>query len=222
MFEKRAIREIVQIGLSSAFILAFCVFICESSAETADDSSVKKETNDPKFHSQLLKIAAEYQDYGKVDDMARWAPTLCIMPPPPKARLSQSKDASTHGKKLYYLFAKHRNEYMENKTDVAGQVVVKESWRPPSDEVLASAAAEKSKQKASSNQRHLFEPDLLGPKSGLFIMYFADAKTPDTDEGWVYGTVTADGKTVTSAGRVESCMGCHISAPHGKLFGLQK
>lgn len=33
---------------------------------------------------------------------------------------------------------------------------------------------------------------------GLFIMLKQDPGTPGTDEGWVYGTVSADGKTVTS------------------------
>jgi hypothetical protein len=53
-------------------------------------------------------------------------------------------------------------------------------------------------------------------------MYKLDAKTPGTDEGWVYGTVTPDGKDVTCAGRVASCMGCHADAPHDRLFGLAK
>jgi hypothetical protein len=53
-------------------------------------------------------------------------------------------------------------------------------------------------------------------------MFKLDPKTPGTDEGWVYGTVSADGKQVTSAGRVESCMRCHQKAPHDRLFGLPK
>jgi hypothetical protein len=36
----------------------------------------------------------------------------------------------------------------------------------------------------------------------------------------VYGTVAADG-TVTGAGRIASCMGCHADAPHERLFGLK-
>lgn len=44
----------------------------------------------------------------------------------------------------------------------------------------------------------------------------------DTDDGWIYGTVAADGRTVTSAGKVQSCMGCHLKAPHGRLFGVSK
>ena len=51
-------------------------------------------------------------------------------------------------------------------------------------------------------------------------MFKLDPQTPDTDEGWVYGTVTPDGKKVTSAGKVESCMKCHQRAPHDRLFGL--
>ena len=41
-----------------------------------------------------------------------------------------------------------------------------------------------------------------------------------SDAGWVYGTVTPDGR-VTSAGRVASCMGCHVDAPHERMFGLK-
>jgi hypothetical protein len=55
--------------------------------------------------------------------------------------------------------------------------------------------------------------------AGLFIMMKLDPATPDTDHGWVYGTVAADRVTVTSAGRVASCMGCHESAGFDRLFG---
>jgi hypothetical protein len=57
-------------------------------------------------------------------------------------------------------------------------------------------------------------------KADLFIMLKLDPATPDTDQGWVYATVSADGKTVTSSGRVESCMGCHTKAPDDRLFGV--
>jgi hypothetical protein len=84
-----------------------------------------------------------------------------------------------------------------------GQVLVKEAWVP--EPMKDKGEAPKAKEKA-----------------GLFIMFKLDPETPDTDEGWVYGTVTADGRTVTSAGRVGSCMGCHKKAPHDRLFGLPK
>ncbi len=61
-----------------------------------------------------------------------------------------------------------------------------------------------------------------GEKSTLFIMVKVSPGTPGTDDGWVYGTVTADGKQVTSAGMVQNCMACHQGAPHDRLFGLAR
>jgi hypothetical protein len=46
-----------------------------------------------------------------------------------------------------------------------------------------------------------------------------DPKTPGTDEGWVYGMMGDDLKTVTSVGKVSSCIECHEEAPHDRLFG---
>ena len=59
-------------------------------------------------------------------------------------------------------------------------------------------------------------------KHALFVMMKLDSKTADTDEGWVYATLTPDGKTVTSAGKLESCMKCHQKAENDRLFGLPK
>jgi hypothetical protein len=57
---------------------------------------------------------------------------------------------------------------------------------------------------------------------GLFVMMKLDPETEGTDEGWIYGTLTADGKTVTSAGKVSSCIKCHKQAKRERLFGLAK
>jgi len=187
----------------------FFAGIALSKSVDSKDAKIVKSTapvNDSAFHKDLLAIAAGYEQYGKVDDYARWSPALCIMPPPPRARLSTSKDSSTHGKKVYFLFAKNRNEYFNNETSKVGQVVVKESWYPSADGTAQAAA----------------QPIASDKKMGLFIMMKLAPKTPGTDNGWVYGTVTADGKTVTSAGRVQSCMECHSPAPYDRLFGLAK
>ena len=63
-----------------------------------------------------------------------------------------------------------------------------------------------------------FAADTRAPKD-LFVI--AKVGPQDgTDESWIYGTVAVDG-TVTSAGRVASCMGCHDhDAAHERLFGL--
>ena len=55
--------------------------------------------------------------------------------------------------------------------------------------------------------------------AGIYVVLKLPAGTAGTDAGWVYGTATPGGE-VTSAGRVASCMGCHVSAPHERLFGL--
>jgi hypothetical protein len=120
-----------------------------------------------------------------------------------------------------------------------GLALVKESWRP--EEVKDRREAERLHGSRSAPEQWDYpaRPAARGArpgsefwpyaekggvlyaakeKAGLFIMYKAAKDTPGTDEGWVYGTVSADGKTVTSAGRVASCMGCHKRAAYGRLF----
>lgn len=48
-----------------------------------------------------------------------------------------------------------------------------------------------------------------------------DPATPNTDDGWVYATLTPDGKAVTASGRIASCTECHTKAPHERLFGMR-
>jgi hypothetical protein len=59
-----------------------------------------------------------------------------------------------------------------------------------------------------------------GALAGLYVMVKKAPSTPGTDQGWVYGTITPDG-SVTSAGRVASCMGCHKDAKVDRLFGVK-
>ena len=59
-----------------------------------------------------------------------------------------------------------------------------------------------------------------GDLHGLFVMHKLAADTPDTDQGWVYGTVDRDG-VVTAAGRIASCMRCHEGAAADRRFGLR-
>jgi hypothetical protein len=80
------------------------------------------------FEEQVLEIAATYTAWGRVDDELRWAPWLCRAPYPGIARPSKSDDESTHGRKLYSVFAKNHAAYPDGPQD--GQVVVKQSWVP--------------------------------------------------------------------------------------------
>jgi hypothetical protein len=214
--------------------------------------------NNPAFHDKLLTIARVYRVYGRINDRWNWAVADCAGPPPPRALYSRSSDQSTHGRKIYSLFARYPDAYAWN-SDIRDQVVVKESWVPvevdrasvpsflegvplagadhgqepiavpedlrPSEEAIQMLRAPDGRlcppNSAFSSYLAVGDKTYRAARRGdLFIMYHLDPSTPGTDNGWVYGTVTPDGKTVTSAGRVASCMRCHQSLS-GRLFGLR-
>jgi hypothetical protein len=232
--------------LASAVAIGLAAMYWPDSRPTgpADGASAAEKS---RFDAELLAIAQEYPSWGRVDESSRWAPLACRMPTPATARFSHSDDESTHGQKLYNLFARQRSDYLRltdgeatspaqfaaadraiNSPDgKQEQAVVKESWTvKPADGNSRNIVNEGDRVYSPNAQRagKWYETD---QKAGLFIMFRAalDAAghyAPDTDDGWVYGTVTPDGKTVTAAGRVQSCMHCHQQAPHGRLFGLAK
>jgi hypothetical protein len=182
-------------------------------AEEPNSHSSKRDTADSKeFHAQLLEIAAGYKKFGRFEGHLRVSPEQCRAPRP---SISRSDDAETHGKKLYYLLAKDPESYLEGKEQKPGQVIVKESWKAQ----LAKSVPGADVVRDPDDKKHYERAD----RSDLYVMLKLDPKTPNTDEGWVYGTVTADGKRVTSAGRVESCMNCHQSKETtDRMFGLSK
>jgi hypothetical protein len=53
---------------------------------------------------------------------------------------------------------------------------------------------------------------------GVYFVIEKPGIAAGTDDGFIYGSVTSSG-VVTSAGRVSSCMGCHLEAKHGRFFG---
>src|SRR5262249_34055635 len=143
---------------------------------------------------------------------------------PAEARTSASKDKETHGQKLYFLFARNRDAYLDlkSKPQPEGQVIVKESWSPKEATEDERAAYLRGPNVAATGIPFARKHGNLNPpprRADLSVMS-KTADTADPDQGWVYGTVTADGKTVTSAGRVDSCMNCHRDAKHDHLFGL--
>jgi hypothetical protein len=149
---------------------------------------------------RLVEAAGKYAAYGRVDDRARWAPAACAAPVEEPPRLSASRDAETHGRKLYYLFARNREAYriFRELPQPVGQVLVKESWHP------ADASPTKNPK--------------TGEKGPLFLML--KTGEPDSDEGWIYATATPDGKSITASGKIASCMECHQSErAKDRLFG---
>jgi hypothetical protein len=182
--------------------------------------------NNPAFHARLREIAGAYEGFARVDDELHWAPYLCRQPQPSSPRRSASPDLDTHGRKLYYVFAKDRAGYLQRDgrpPAPVGQVVVKEAWEVEEVPPDTQYSTTESPVRYLKQDGHLYH---ARQRAGLFIMYRLDPSTPETDQGWVYGTVApgAPGSgaigEVTSAGRVRACMGCHVQAPNERLFGI--
>lgn len=164
---------------------------------------------DARYTAAIQKAAAAYGKWGRVDERPRLAPTLCAAVAPEQAapsppQLSQA-EAGPHAHKLYYLWASDRSGYRalgteHEQTLPVGFSIVKQSF---------------SVKRGANDQ---LVPDR--PRD-LFVMTKVAASAIDgSDDGWVYGTVAPDG-SVTSAGRVGRCMGCHDDATHERLFGLR-
>lgn len=179
--------------------------------------------NNPVFHDALVTAVNDYLQYSMVNSVAFEAPAQCAAPTndsPP--RLSASEDDQTHGRKLYYLFAKDVTHYLSpnEKPAPVGQVLVKESWtskpsNPEARNKRTHAAGVRINPRAKVGDK-VFE---IGQRTNLFVMLKMDPDTADTDQGWVYGVVDADSKQVSAAGKVASCMQCHQDTPNDRLFG---
>lgn len=191
-------------------------------------------TNDERFHDALRAAVADYGSFGEVDDIMRWVPGLCRMVQL-DIHVSRSPDKATHGDKLFWMFAKDRQAYVDcaQRDQPVGQILVKEAWasRPATPEEVEHARAVSRGQYAPAEDKRMrsithrtLERDgahyTADRVKGLYVMRRLAADTPGTDAGWIYGTLAPDGRTVTSAGRVASCMRCHAEAPRDRMFGL--
>jgi hypothetical protein len=175
--------------------------------------------------AEILEIAKGYQAWGRVDDEFRWAPWLCRMPNPSHARMSAAPDAAGHGQKAYYIFAKEREAYVAagSTAQPTGQVLVKQSWKT---EVCEAPKREHRESDAGGTFSSTLTKEgttyRASTFAGLFLMIKRGKATADTDAGWVYATLASDLKTVTAAGRIASCIGCHEKAENDRVFGVPK
>jgi hypothetical protein len=223
------------------FALAGCVDKPQpEEAPPNNPAPMTKENGSNPFHDRLLQIAGEYESYERADGQFRWAPLPCaspsiavVGPPAEVPKQSASGDSTTHGRKLYFMFARQVWDppspgyigvsyiTFPGKTAPVGQAIVKQSWVP---EEVTPAAPRQDVKSAGKPPRGEVVRDgktyRAARQGELFIMYKLDPKTPGTDNGWVYGVVSADAKTVLNAGRIDNCMKCHVDAPHDRLFGL--
>lgn len=194
---------------------------------------------------QIRSIAATYTSWTRVSDRANYAPGGCIIPPPVGAQQSAAEPESEHARKLYYLFARTPDAYpfgsswynsngrvaddVSKRLQPVGQTIVKQSFHAiPCTESDAKAALTDQDRNEFRRIPSTFAYDTsaehgvryarIGEPTGLFIMLKVDPATPDTDNGWIYATISPAGE-VTSSGRVASCMGCHVKASYDRLFG---
>lgn len=187
---------------------------------------------DERWVDEVHAVVAQYRGWGRVDDEMRWAPWLCRMPRPATARISESDDPSTHGRKLYTLYAMDPVAYGAQPTAMAmgegggpvdglRQVIVKESFSPvPWDEAQdPDAQVWEQRLQPAVRDGERFVP---GEPQGLFVMMQVKGDVAGTDAGWIYATVEPTGQRVTAVGAIDGCMGCHQQAGDGRLFGLHK
>jgi len=228
---------------SCAFGLTLLALICcgsppaERSLDT--DDPVEPGPDSELVAADLRSIAADYEQFGRLDDEARWAPYLCRRPNPPSARVSASEHDGSHGRKLYTLYAKDPMAYaglprssspnlLGEPAPLAelGQVLVKEAFRPvPYEGRLEGAGLDQDSALWGPAQlrpvEHAGASWRAGEPLGLFVMYQPRAGTPGTDAGWLYGVIDADRETILEQGRVASCMSCHEQAGPTRLFGWE-
>ena len=190
---------------------------------------VAQPLTDPRFNEVLLKAAATYDRWHSIYNTARWAPVLCG-PPPPLTMVSSSSDHATHGRKLYHLYVRAPVPYGAaspknptfsvtvasphlHYTQPVGQTLVKRTWNPRD-----LAEDPHAFDQARGYDGKMYTTGEPGP---LFIMHKLDPSTPNTDQGWVYATLTPDGSQVTASGRIASCMKCHEVSAYDRMFGIQ-
>lgn len=185
--------------------------------------------------ARIRAVAQAYRTFGRVDDEVRWAPADCRAPEPSRARVSRAE--AEHDRKVYFVYASDRLAYFRLSGTRRGRprvgfTVVKESFTPRElaqdpGEIGGAVRGEipGHPQRLLESAHFRAEPDaqgrVVGPgePAGLFVMHYVGTRVRGSDDGWIYGTVSTSGE-VTAAGRIESCMGCHRSAPHARLFGL--
>ena len=165
------------------------------------------------MRTRIERAIERYLSFGRVDDIQRWAPFDCRLPPASRPQ-SDAAESAPHGRKVYYLYALDRRAYLAH-DDVEAQVIVKESWTPREIPVEQAVSSGYPAQCVPTSAGRCVQPDRF---IGLFLMLRGPV-TAQTDAGWTYATVDPNG-TVTASGRVAACMRCHERAPHGRLFGL--
>lgn len=177
--------------------------------EGAEAERVKELEARVKQLEQALKQAGEsYRGWRRVNESPERMPNRRLpFVPPPREEPPRPETAAPSGELptlLYLMFAKYPVAYApvtagngEAAPQPEGQVLIKESYVAHADDPT--------------------KPDYAGY---LYVMLKVNDRAPDSDNGWVYGVLSKDGKRVLAAGKLEVCVTCHVKAGQGRLFGV--
>jgi len=220
--------------LKSAACFALLVACSCAGAETRSGvTAAEPERTD--VRALVAEAAAGAKAWGVVGPHVLWAPLLCMAPPPPSAHVSRAPDAGPHAHKLFVLRSNDPEAYLKlTGPDTSpgevplGLTLVKESYAPievdpatvpPPRVGIDHYATQDGFYRFAKRNGKTYR---TGGRRDLFVMVRVAPGTPDSERGWVYGTVTPEGE-VTSAGRVASCIECHsdVEAGADSLFGVQ-
>jgi hypothetical protein len=213
------------------------------SCEGVEHHAIGSSAPAPDARELVARAAAGAASWDVVGPHVLWAPTLCMAPPPRSAHVSRAPEGGHQGHKLFVLRANDPESYMKltgsgderspNDTPSEaplGLTLVKESYAPiaidpadvPAPRIGIDLYAEPDG--FYPYARRSGQTYRTGERRDAFVMVRVAPGTPDSEQGWVFGTVTPEGE-VTSAGRVASCIGCHSEA-YGEagtdgLFGVK-
>lgn len=153
------------------------------------------------YEFQRAIIKCTVTKFGKATHGINYNPTVYA---------SRSGDKSTHGLKVFKLYVKDNNAYAYNNVQPEGQTLVKATWY----------SEKMHKQVQQGKMFPLNNSTYLKPTLGAeyFIMLKATTVSYATDQGWIYGIVSADGKSVIEKGLIKSCMGCHDESKEDRML----
>lgn len=206
--------------------------------EPTPEQTLDQHSADPSDLDTMLRwVAQNYKSWDRVSDNLAWSPYLCMYIPPQTTILaSRSSDEATHGRKLYYLYARdHRYLYSNPAMDGAlrlpnpvGQVLVKEGWQPVDRPELQPDSNGFLPFPEGVDLSHVAQLGdrwyVRGEQADLYIMYRLARNTPGTDAGWLYAVVSPNpdgfGPQVLTSGLIESCIDCHRESTHDRILGM--
>jgi|GEM_PF-5335623 len=189
---------------------------------------------------RIREIVKEYKQYHLYKDLKvvvtdsakyQWSQPLCIHPSDTRDHgyfiqrdslfISDANEIkSPHGNKLYRLYIKSFDAYVNDRVDQPeGQVIVKETWNV--EEVVYDSLNMTRQQIRNNNDGKWYTPTTV---SELFMMY-KEKESQVNDKGWNYAVYSLEDKTkepvLLNDIKISSCIGCHKDTKYDRIFGIE-